>query len=397
MTPRVHSAYPLFVQLKDRIQAVHKEVLLLILLSAATVPLFLFTRSAASLNRSVRARVAEFWYEDGIRKLEQDQAAAAVDSFRKAATNDRDNPDYRLALARALVSEGNVQEARRALLHLREAAPESGEINLDLARLEAGAGDSGDLQEAVRYYHSSLYGVWPEEELDRRRREVRVELIDFLLVRNEISSVLSELLVLSRDMQDTPSGHTLVGELFLKAGEPRRAVDHFVSALESEPDNLDALSGAGEAYFELADYGRAVRYLRMAGEEDGASDNVRSLLRITALVIENDPLAPRLPVSQRIARFQRLFGAAQRRLAACQEEAHNPLLDALVAEVMRLEPELTPAKIRSDQELITTGLGLAYRIEALAGQTCRDASENETALVLIARLHGIVENEQSDR
>src|SRR5688572_26076341 len=70
------------VRLRDRIHAVHKEILLLVLLCAGTVPLFLFTRAAATLNRDIHAGVADFWYQNGVGQLQKGNAKASIESFR---------------------------------------------------------------------------------------------------------------------------------------------------------------------------------------------------------------------------------------------------------------------------------------------------------------------------
>src|SRR5262249_21122415 len=151
---------------------------------------------------------------------------------------------YTMALAAALGRAGDVEEARQLLLRLRASAPESGEINVDLARLAAQA---GRIPEAVRYYHNALYGVWPAGQLVNQRQRVRKELIQFLLSAHQTDQALSELLILSSDIPDTAVEHTDVGQLFLQAGDSQHALDEFKRALRVDSKYLEALSGAGRA------------------------------------------------------------------------------------------------------------------------------------------------------
>ena len=135
--------------------------------------------------------------------------------------------------------------ARQILLGLREANPEDAEINLRLARLHA-RGD--DLAGAVRYYQNALSGVWTAA--GSARREVRIELIQYLLAHDQRGRALAELLVLTANLSDDAAAQTEAGQLYLKAGEPRRALDHFQRALERDPRHPEAVTGAGEAAFE---------------------------------------------------------------------------------------------------------------------------------------------------
>src|ERR1051326_7555520 len=172
---------------------VQREVVQLLVLAAVTIPLFLFTRSVAGKNRALNISVASTWYRLGQQELKGGNPPKAIEFLRKAATNDHDNPEYALALATALAADGHTEEARQGLLRLRMSSPESGEINLNLARLAAG---QGMMAEAIRYYHNALYGIWPADQLSGQRTSVRTELVRFLLNSGDTSRALSELLIL---------------------------------------------------------------------------------------------------------------------------------------------------------------------------------------------------------
>jgi tetratricopeptide (TPR) repeat protein len=217
-----------------------KELALLILLVLAVVPLFLFTRSMAARNRAMNVAIANKWYEQGQERLRSGHIQEAIDCFRNATTNDHDNAEYTLALADALASADHVEEARQALLRLRTAAPESGEINLNLARLDA---KEGRTTEAVLYYHNALYGIWPPDQLAGQRARVRVELVQYLLAAQDTSRAVSELLILSSDIRDNVPSHNNVGQMFLEAGDSQQAVEQFAQALRINSKDPDALNG----------------------------------------------------------------------------------------------------------------------------------------------------------
>jgi tetratricopeptide (TPR) repeat protein len=389
------------VRLKQRVQAVHKEILLLVVLSAATIPMFLFTRAMAVRNRSLHARIAASWYQQGKQRLESGDAKGAIELFRNATTNDHDNAEYSLLLAQALAIENNVPEARITLLKLRESSPENGEINLDLARIAAKTGDS---HEAVRYYHNALYGIWPEKDLDQRRRTVRAELIDFLLQKNESNAALAELLIFSREIPDTVSEHVRAGRFFLSASDPARGLDHFRHALRLDRNNGDAMIGAGRSSFQLGRYAQTARYLQGGVAIGMVAEDANHLLDISKYILSNDPLARGLTERARAMRLSAGFQSVETRLSACISE-HNSdnaagigsTLETLEAEVKSVRPSLTVANIRRDPELIRNGLALIARSEAAANESCGKPKDSDHALLLIARLHGLEENDQSDR
>lgn len=391
------------MRLKQRVEAVHKEILFLVFLSAATIPMFLFTRAMAARNRSLHARVAASWYQQGRQQLEGGDAKGAIEFFRKATTNDHDTAEYSLSLAQALAKENNVSEARITLLKLRESGPENGEINLDLARLEAKAADS---HEAVRYYHNALYGIWQEGDLDQRRRAVRAELIDFLLQKNETNAALAELLIFSREIPDTVSEHVRVGRFFLSASDPARALDHFTQALRLDRNNGDAMIGAGRAAFQLTRYAQAARYLQAAVGIGVFSEDANHLLGISKYILSNDPLARGLTERGRVMRLSVWFQSAETRLSDCISE-HNSdsaadrskleAIEAVESDVQSVRSNLTEANARRDSELIRNGLGLIAKSVAAANTSCGKPNDSDHALLLIARLHGLEENDQSER
>src|SRR5689334_18649899 len=132
----------------------------------------------AARNRAMNVEIASGWYRLGQQQLKAGETKGAIEAFRNATTNDHDNGEYTLALSTALATADHIEEARQALLRLRAAAPENGEINLNLARLSA---KEGKLAEAVRYYHNALFGIWPPDRTTVQRPKVRTELVQFLL------------------------------------------------------------------------------------------------------------------------------------------------------------------------------------------------------------------------
>ena len=203
-------------------------------------------------------------------------------------------------LATALAAADHIEEARQAMLRLRASAPESGEINLNLARLSA---KEGQTSEAVRYFHNALFGVWPQDQTVGQHSKVRTELVRYLLAHCDASQALSELLILSSDIPDTVQAHNDLGRLFLTAADSQHALVQFTLALRVDAKNVDALSGAGSATFNLGDYIKARSYWEAAAANGSKSPEVTALLETTKLVSSIDPLAPGIGAQERIRRL----------------------------------------------------------------------------------------------
>lgn len=180
--------------------------------------------------------------------------------------------------------------------------------------------------------------------------------------------------------------------MFLAAGDPRFALDHFVRAIRLNADHADALAGAGEAAFELADYSRALRYLNAAPRED---TRVAELREVARLVLSGDPLAPRVGAGERRRRLLVAFQQAAQRLETCLSDpslkvkaSFEPLRD----EVRAFQAALDLPRRREPRDLVDDGVDLVYRIERGVEQRCgMPPAPLDRALLLIGRRHGFEE------
>lgn len=367
---------------------VHRDILLLVLLSAIAVALFLFTRAMAAKEREMDARVAAAWFAKGEEQVRTGDMSSAIDSFRKATSRDHDNRTYVLALANALAAAGHTEDARQALLRLRESSPENAEINLNLARLAAKRGDVAD---ALRYYHNALYGLWTGNEADQDVQKVRVELIHFLLDHQEHSRALSEVLILAAEIPEgDAASQSEAGQLFIDAGDAQHALKHFVSAIASDGDNAAALAGAGEASFQLGDYIAASRYLESALERGHSSGSSLELLNKTKMILSNDPLAAHLTREERNRRILANFDQARQRFQSClsrqvgENSAHSGL-DPLQADVLAMQSKLQLRNLRRDPELLREVVELISKIEETANASCGKPTGLDEALLLLGR------------
>jgi Flp pilus assembly protein TadD len=329
---------------------------------------------------------AAVWYEQGRHDLQAGGTLDAITALRRAAAIDPGRPSYRFALADALARDGQSDAARQVLLTLRERTPEDPQVNASLARLEA---RRGSVAAASGYYESALYGAWMADQA-APRRQLRVEMIRYLLAHRQEQRALSQLLVLSANLPEDAGLQVEAGQLLMRAGDTRRALDHFRHALAVAPNDLSALAGAGEAAFGLEDYGRAHRYLHGIPHE---SDHLRRLAALAALVVRHDPLMPGLSGDERSRRLVGCLTHAAARVRSCARRADpesEPLpagLDSLRAEALSLARGLAAGRRRRSSDVLESGTALILRIERAADAAHCPTAEVDQALSLIARKH----------
>jgi Flp pilus assembly protein TadD len=366
-------------------RAIRREALQLCALVLMAVAAFFVTRALAVSNREMSLRDAAEWYARGQGELSAGQVGQAVDAFRRATVRDRTNKGYALALARALGRDGSRDAARAALLALRESAPEDREVNLELARLAA---QDRDVSAAVQFYHSALYAPWDAGQ-EAARRDVRVELIQFLLASDQRSRAQAELFALSSDLPNDVPHHLQAGQLFARTGDQARALEQFQLALRLEPANEDAVNGAGLAAFSLGDYSQAQRLLH---QTSGGSADLRATRELVDLVIASDPWAGRIGSAERRRRLLSDLSYAQTRLQAClaRDPAAQsvPDLSALAADAQTFVDQLPSRGYGLEQDTIENGFDVIARIERRMQDSCGPSTPRDRALMLIARQHG---------
>jgi tetratricopeptide (TPR) repeat protein len=366
-----------------RDKLIHREMLQLVVLIGAASAAFFVTRAIAANNQEMNLRDAAEWYQRGERQLAAGDADRAIDSFQRATAKNRNEKQYVLALARALASTRHEDAARRALLELRELAPEDPDVNLQLARLAAAR---QDVTEAIRYYHNALYAAWPIDEATGRR-QVRLELIRFLLSHDQRSRAESELVALSTDLPNDAAAHVEAGQLFVSAGDNGRALEQFQRAVRLAPDNGAALAGAGQAAFQLGDYGLAQKYL---GTAPDSVPGVTESREFVELVLSNDPLAPRIGTTARRRRLTDDLNRATQRLAACLEAGGPPAVDQITLrdEATAMERQLARSRM-VEEDTIEAGLELISRIERAMMNRCAPSTPLDRAMILIAQHYGV--------
>jgi tetratricopeptide (TPR) repeat protein len=361
---------------------IHREIVQALILISLAVAAFLVTRSVAASNRTMNARDAAEAFRRGELAMSAGRTDEAASWFRRARARDRGDKTYALALARALLRQGDADAARTMLMTLRESAPEDPEINLALA---AAAQAQSQADDAVRFYRNALYAPWPANQNDARNR-VRVALIHELLAEGRKEAALGELIALSSTIEGHVADVLELAELFDSAGDRTHALQQYERVLQLDAANGRALSGAGQAAFELGNFPLAVRYLARAPQ---SAPGVTTSLQIARLVLSEDPLGARLGAAERRRRLSRDLEYLEQRLTGCLAAAApaSPLSDrSLLDEVRAFSADIRAHAVLS-QDTVESGVDLIDRGERYLKVQCGPAGPQDSALTLIAERH----------
>jgi len=279
------------------------------------------TQYFVKLHRVTEQGLAQRWFNRGEEAMQANLPRFAAEAFRTALNYDRENSEYRLRLAQALLAENRLAEARAHLLSLWEEEPADGEVNLTLARLEA---RRGHYNEALRYYNNAINGVW-DDHPRKQRTAARFELARYLMELQKWPRAQAELLALLADAPSDPGDQLLLGQMLLMVNEPAHALQAYDALLAKNPDNAQAWMGEGQANLALGNYTEAERDSDKAVEHDPNLEGARQQLELTRELLRISPGLRGLSLSDRADRVATAFRAAFTRLSSCASERNIDL------------------------------------------------------------------------
>src|SRR5579875_1148596 len=330
--------------------------------------------------RSKRAALAREWYARGLAALQSGRAPAAEAAFRNALAYQPGSFDATFALAQSLAAEHRLAEAQSYFLALWQEAPQSGPVNINLARLAA---SQNRTQDVIRYYHNAIFGLWSAQGAEQSLR-ARHELISYLLDHGQENQADSELLAEIQSLPPTAAAHLEAGRQFLAAGDPTHALAQFREVLRRDPDN----GGAREAAYQQGSYGLAHRYLARAAVRLPGDPAVAQRLATVAAVLDADPLAYHLSRAERRSRIRRDLATAQARLAACAARLQSTNSQpSPLAPLLARSQALTGAGLRRlwrDPNAIPNVLSFVFAVEEQTARSCGPPTGDDLALLLLA-------------
>lgn len=362
-----------------------RRPVVLTMLTVLAVVLFLAVTGLSHIFQAQQESLALRWSRRGVDDLQSQHFTDAMADFRTALLYDRDNYDYRLSLAQALLGLRRTDEASSYLINLWDEQPENGLVNLELARIAA---SKGDTQRALRFYHNAVYAIWPGDQ-EVQSRNARFELIHYLLAIHANTQAQAELIAMEANLSaDSPLQEQL-GELFLKVQDNQHALAAFQRILRQDRRNSAALAGAGAAAYGLGRFPAARRYLEEALLIAPGDQQSAEWLHKTNSVLALDPYRPQIRGIDRANIALQAFTVAGDRLQSCRPSwgPDAATMQDLTEDWNNLKPAVQANALRRDPDLVNQAMNLAFRIEHQASSICGPGSDDDQALVLIANLH----------
>jgi tetratricopeptide (TPR) repeat protein len=425
----------------ERRRLIFADSLALVTLFAITALLAVLTNYLYQSYASHQTELAARWLQRGDQAMRDGKPQAAIDALRSALAYDPNQRGTEIKLAEALASAGRTQEATVYFNGLLETQQGSGLINLQLARLAARQGDE---DQAIDDYEKAIYGNW-EGDGYVRRREVRFELINYLIEHNHLDRARTELLVASGNApEDDISVQLQIARTMEIAQDPADALHLYKTILHRHPSLREALDGAGRTAFQLGRYLEAKHYLSHALEGPGVDKEPAAAVGRTRDSLSQANRLLLLYPSTRLSphdRLQRILSdrnLAMARLAQCVQDktaapvknsaqtstpaakTSNPLQDlasrfshgstqpapnpattpapvdplqTLEDRWQQLPPNLTQKDVENDPELTQTQIQLIYDTELVTQQVCGAPVGDDALLLRIAQGPNQVEEE----
>jgi tetratricopeptide (TPR) repeat protein len=401
----------------------HKHALPL--LALVIIAGFSFTRMVVQWYQQRQELLASRWYARGVAALQSGQAERSVQDFETVlAYAKRENYEYRFTLAQALVTAGRLPEAHSRLLNLLDERPSDARVNLALARL---AVRSGDLSDAVQYYHGAIDGIWsqrrtpspvddavPPERMGNRhspevpfapagvdeRMNTRLELAEALAANHNRDEAEAELTAMAAELPPNAAAHARLGQAWLKIDDPRSALDEFQQARQLDRSFAPAEAGLGAAQFHLGDFTAARRHLLEALRLNQKNREARQLLAATERVLDADPFSPGVNATERARRTVAAYQAAVARLDACApshadngsppgngaaRDVNQHSLAPLRSWAAELKPYAEVRRLRGRDDYIENMLRFVFATEDAAARACGPPGGLDAALAVIGQ------------
>jgi len=374
-----------------------RDSLALLSLFAIVIVLFFVTLALFHSFSVHRQELAQRWLKRGENALHAGHPLAAIDALRSALAYAPDDENLEIDLAEALAAAGRTDEAVAYFNTLLDTRPGNGKINLQLARL---ATKKGDEAEALDHYQAALDGTW-EGDGYIRRREVRLELAQYLIDRKHYDRARNQLLIAAGNAPDDVSVETQVAALLESAQDPANALRLYKKALQHRPVRLTALLGASRTAYALNRFLQAKEYLERAlnhADFEKEPAEVQALFRNMLSDADHILLLYPGPELNVRARAERILGnkkIAQERLAACltTKSAVPPALQTVADRWQQLPMRLRVLQLEQDPELEQTIMQLVYQTEQVTSQQCGPPAGDNALLFKIAQAPQVVEQQ----
>lgn len=363
----------------------------LVVCFALLLLLFSVTALVARLYHKKIHTLADQWFAQGEAAFRAGEVSGALSDYRNALFYSPNNPIFQLHLAQALAASARLDEAKSYLINLLAESPGSGEINLELARISARKAETLD---AVRYYHSALYGVWDIDPLTRRWH-VRRELCEYLLGRGDVSDAQPEIIALAQEVPAGDLGRQKdAGALLVRASLYDRALAEFQSILKFDPRDQDALVGAATSAYQLAQYSRALEYFDKLSREKAVDATAADMMDRSKQIEAANPFRRGLSAAEQANRASAALAQATARITDCAREHGESLwqtpaadkLQALYASGRDMQQDWSESNLRRHPDRLEAVMSFVFQMEDAAAQACGEpAAGPDRDLYLLGR------------
>lgn len=340
-----------------------------------------------------REELGRRWKARGEQALSAGHPQSAIDALRTALGYVPDR-GTEIELATALADAGKTTEATAYFSTLLDSAPGDGTINLQLARLAARQGNEAS---AVLHYQEALDGTWQGNGYDRRR-EVRLELADYLIARHKDDQARTQLLIAAGNAPDNPEIKMQIAGMMEKANDPESALGVYRPLAARRGAPVAALSGAGRTAFELGLYRAAADSLSRAlthSEAESLPESERDADRGMFAAADRIQLlfpADDLPPRVRAERILALRSTAHARLAACSAQPAGATTPGdLMDRWNQLPAHLTVNGLEQNPELEQAIFRLVCDTETVTASACGPPKGDDALILRIAKNPGAVE------
>jgi CIC family chloride channel protein len=273
--------------------------------------------------RSQRAERAEQFAVSASDLMKNGRYQEAIERYRGALSISHSSKD-RLALATALVKANRWNEAEIYLKELVRETPDSGPVNLGLGRI---AVQRGNFQNAINYYHKSIYGNWPDKS-QTDRIEIRMELVRALSKAGRSTQVRAELLALMTETPEDEAVRKQVARWLLDYGMATESAQLYQEIVKKNAQDAEAYAGLGHAEFSLGNFRLAQQAYKAALRRNPADAKSAKQLGIAEQILALDPSVRGLKASEKYSRSRSLIEAVLQSLDECAAIQKKPLPDA---------------------------------------------------------------------
>jgi tetratricopeptide (TPR) repeat protein len=370
-----------------------RDSLTFLSLALITAVLFLITFFLFRSFASHRLELGQRWSARGHAAINSGHPDEAIVAIRTALSYVPGQRSYELLLAQALGDAGHTEESYNYFLGLWEAEPGNGFINLSLARLAA---KKNDTQAAINYYRASIYGTWEGDGVIRRR-EVRLELAQYLIAHRELSTARTELLVAGGNAPEDDIPLTLtIAQLLEQADAPHDALNYYHKLLAQDPSDQTALESAARLEYDSGHFDESHRLIEQVMHEREAATNQQTvtssdkeMLDSSARILALAPLK-RLPNNERVTRILQARTLAKKRFDACSAQVSTsnglptPLQD-LTTKWASKDATSSRAALLNDPTQQDATMQLVFDTETQTNKICGSPTGDDALLLQLAK------------